>query len=65
MNVHGQLYLANLDGTNFHSPGEGAGTANAPDLTPVESKAIKLSHCIGQAAGDVQKIQRCQQKFLK
>jgi hypothetical protein len=65
MNVHGRLYLANLDGTNFHSPGEKAGTADAPDLSPVARNAIKLSHCISQAAGDVQKIQRCQRKYLK
>ena len=65
MNVHGRLYLANLDGTNFHSPGEGAGTLTNPELTPVETNALKLSHCISQAAGDVEKIQRCQRKYLK
>jgi hypothetical protein len=65
MNVHGRLYLANLDGTNVHSPGVGAGTLTNPELTPVETKALKLSHCISQAAGDVQKIQRCQRKYLK
>ena len=64
MNVHGRLYLANLDGTNFHSPGEGAGTLTNPELTPVETNALKLSHCISRAAGDVQKIQRCQRKYL-
>jgi hypothetical protein len=64
MNVHGQLYLANLDGTNFHSPGEGAGTANGRDLTPVESNAIRLGQCISKAGGDVQRIQRCQKKFV-
>jgi hypothetical protein len=65
MNVHGRLYLANLDGTNFRSPGEGAGTLTNPELTPLQSKALKLSDCISQAAGDVQKIQRCQEKFSK
>jgi len=65
MNVHGRLYLANLDGTNFHSPGEGAGTLTNPELTPVETNALKLSHCISQAGGDVEKIQRCQRKYLK
>jgi len=65
MNVHGRLYLANLDGTNFHSPGEGAGTLTNPELTPVETNVLKLSHCISQAAGDVEKIQRCQRKYLK
>jgi hypothetical protein len=65
MNVHGQLYLANLDGRNFHSPGEGAGTLADPELTPTERMALKLSHCISQAAGDVEKIQRCQKKFLR
>jgi len=64
MNVHGRLYLANLDGTNFHSPGEKAGTADDPELTPVQSNAIRLGHCISQAAGDVQKIQRCRTKYL-
>jgi hypothetical protein len=64
MNVHGRLYLANLDGANFHSPGEKAGTADDPDLTPVESNAIRLGHCIAQSNGDVQKIQRCQKKFV-
>ena len=65
MNVHGRLYLANLDGTNFHSPGEGAGTLTNPELTPVETNALKLGHCISRAAGDAQKIQRCQTKYLK
>ena len=63
MNVHGRLYLANLDGRNFRSPGEGAGTLTNPELNPTESNALKLSHCIVQAAGDVAKIQRCQKKF--
>jgi hypothetical protein len=65
MNVHGRLYLANLDGGNFHSPGEGAGTLADPELTPIERNALKLSHCISQAAGDADKIQRCQRKYLK
>jgi hypothetical protein len=65
MNVHGRLYLANLDGRNFHSPGEGAGTLADPELTPTERLALKLSHCISQAHGDVDKIQRCQRKYLK
>jgi hypothetical protein len=30
MNVHGRLYLANLDGTNFHSPGEKAERPTPP-----------------------------------
>ena len=64
MNVHGRLYLANLDGRKFHSPGEKAGTADDPDLTPVASNAIRLGHCIAQSNGDVQKIQRCQRKFV-
>jgi hypothetical protein len=64
MNVHGRLYLANLDGSNFHSPGEGAGTLTNPELSPTESKALKLSHCISQAKGDVDKIQRCQKKYF-
>ena len=63
MNVHGRLYLANLDGRNFRSPGEGAGTLTNPELNPTENNALKLSHCIVQAAGDVAKIQRCQRKF--
>ena len=63
MNVHGRLYLANLDGRNFRSPGDGAGTLTNPELNPTESNALKLSHCIVQAAGDVAKIQRCQKKF--
>ena len=63
MNVHGRLYLANLDGRNFRSPGDGAGTLTNPELNPTESNALKLSHCIVQAAGDVAKIQRCQRKF--
>ena len=65
MNVHGRLYLANLDGRNFRSPGEGAGTLTNPELNPTESNALKLSHCIVQAAGDVAKIQRCQKKFAQ
>ena len=63
MNVHGRLYLANLDGRNFRSPGEGAGTLTNPELNPTESRALKLSHCIAQTAGDVEKIQRCQKEF--
>jgi hypothetical protein len=65
MNAHGRLYLANLDGGNFHSPGEGAGTLADPELTPMQRNALKLSHCISQAAGDADKIQRCQRKYLK
>jgi hypothetical protein len=65
MNVHGQLYLAKLNGTGLHSPGEGAGTLTNPELGPAEKRALQLSHCIATAKGDVQKIQRCQSKFLK
>jgi hypothetical protein len=65
MNVHGRLYLANLDGRNFRSPGEGAGTLTNPELTPAERDALKLSHCVAQAAGDAGKIQRCQRKYVK
>jgi hypothetical protein len=65
MNVHGQLYLANLDGRNFHSPGEGAGTLADPELTTTERNALKLSHCISAAQGDIDKIQRCQRTYLK
>jgi hypothetical protein len=64
MNVHGQLYLAKLDGTGLHSPGEGAGTLANPDLGPAERLGLKLSHCISTAKGDPAKIQRCQQKFV-
>jgi hypothetical protein len=65
MNVHGQLYLAKLDGRGFHSPGEGAGTVADPELSPIERNALKLSTCISGTQGDVDKIQRCQRKFLK
>ena len=65
MNVHGRLYIANLDGTNFHSPGEGAGTLNNPELNPTERNALKLSHCISQSAGDPTKIQRCRREFAQ
>ena len=65
MNVHGNLYLANLAGTNFHRPGDGAGTINDPELGGAEKRALRLSHCISTAGGDVAKIQRCQRKFLK
>jgi hypothetical protein len=65
MNVHGRLYLANLDGRGFHSPGEGAGTLADPELSPLERNALKLSHCISEAQGDADKIQRCQRKYLK
>ena len=65
MNVHVRLYLANLDGHGFHSPGEGAGTLADPELSPIERNALKLSHCVSGAQGDVDKIQRCQRKYLK
>jgi alpha-D-ribose 1-methylphosphonate 5-triphosphate synthase subunit PhnG len=65
MNVHGRLYIANLDGTNFHSPGEGAGTLTNPELNPTERNALRLSHCISQAGGDPAKIQRCQREFAQ
>jgi len=65
MNVHGRLYLANLDGGSFRSPGEGAGTLTNPELNATESNALKLSHCIAQTGGDVAKIQHCQKKFAK
>jgi hypothetical protein len=65
MNVHGRLYLANLDGRGFHSTGEGAGTLADPELSPIERNALKLSHCISGAQGDVDKIQRCQRQYLK
>ena len=65
MNVHGRLYLANLDGRNFRSPGEGAGTLTNPELNPTENNALKLSQCVTHAAGDVAKIQRCQKKFTQ
>jgi hypothetical protein len=64
-NVHGMLYLADLDGGTFHSPGEGAGTLADPELTPTERNALKLSHCVAQAGGDADKLQRCQKKYLK
>ena len=63
MNVHGRLYLANLDGRNFRSPGEGAGTLTNPELNPTETNALKLAHCVSLAAGDVARIQRCQERF--
>jgi hypothetical protein len=65
LNVHGRLYLANLDGRNFRSPGKGAGTLTNPELNPTERNALQLGHCVAQAAGDVVKIQRCQTKFGK
>jgi hypothetical protein len=65
MNVHGRLYIANLDGTNFHSPGEGAGTLANPELNRTERNALKVSHCISQAGGDAAKIQRCQREFAQ
>jgi hypothetical protein len=65
MNVHGRLYLANLDGRNFRSPGEGAGTLTNPELSPTESNALKLSQCVTHAAGDVAKIERCQKIFAQ
>ena len=56
MNVHGRLYIANLDGTNFHSPGEGAGTLTNPEAQPHRAqRAQARSHCISQATGDAAK----------
>lgn len=63
MNVNGHLYLANLDGSGFHSPGDGAGTATAPDIPKEAQAGIKLGQCVSSAAGDIDKIQRCQKKF--
>jgi hypothetical protein len=65
MNVHGNLYLAALNGTRFHRPGDGAGTIDDPELGGAEKRALRLSHCISTAQGDVAKIQRCQKKFLR
>jgi len=33
-------------------------------VVPLLVAALRLGHCIAQSNGDVQKIQRCQKKFV-